>query len=90
MMYKPAREVSEDFDTSERVLVQGVIDLYIAGDEKIIVDFKNSNLKDDETLKKYEKQLKLYKMAVESADNVKIDRILLYSFKTGNVKEFKG
>ena len=89
MMYKPAREVSDDFDTDEKVLVQGVIDLYICGEKKIIVDFKNSNLKDEESLKKYEKQLKLYKMAVESADNVKIDSILLYSFKTGNIKEFK-
>lgn len=89
MMYKPAREVSGDFDSDEKVLVQGVIDLFIDGDEKIIVDFKNSLLKDENSLEKYEKQLNLYRIAVESAISAKIDKLLLYSFKTGEVKNVR-
>lgn len=82
MMYKSAREISDAFDTEDKVLVQGIVDLYIDGEEKIIVDFKYSSLKDADMMKKYKKQLYLYKTAIESADCVKIDKILLYSFKT--------
>ena len=91
MMYQPANKVRDDFVTDEKVLVQGVIDLFIDGDEKIIVDFKHSALRDEETLKKYQKQLNLYKLAVERAINAKVDKILLYSFNTGktiNAEDF--
>ena len=63
--------------------MQGVIDLFINDEQKIIVDFKNSLLKDEESIKKYKKQLYLYKSAVESVIGAKIDRVVLYSFKTG-------
>lgn len=89
MMYAPANEVHDDFEATDEVLVQGVIDLFINGDKKIIVDFKNSNLGNKETVKKYKKQLKLYKMAVESAIDAKVDRIVLYSFKTGEPIDIK-
>lgn len=88
MMYKSARDVSDGFQTDDKVLVQGVIDLFIDGDEKIIVDFKYSMLNDKDMLIKYKKQLELYKKAVESTFSVKIDKIMLYSFKTGNTVEF--
>ncbi len=83
MMYKKASEVSDGFTSDDKVLVQGVIDLFINGDKKIIVDFKTSSLNDEKTVEKYKKQLYLYKSAVESATNAKIDEILLYSFATG-------
>ncbi len=83
MMYKKASEVSDDFTSDDRVLVQGVIDLFIDDEKKIIVDFKTSSLKDEKTLEKYKKQLYLYKSAVESAINAKVDEIALYSFATG-------
>ena len=83
MMYKPANEVSDDFSSNDRVLVQGVADLFINDEEKIILDFKNSALKDEESLEKYKKQLYLYKSAIESAIGAKIDKLALYSFKTG-------
>lgn len=83
MMYKPANEVIEGVDAKDKVLVQGVVDLFINGKQKIIVDFKNSYLNRDESLQKYKKQLYLYKKAIESAVNDKIDRVVLYSFKTG-------
>lgn len=83
MMYKKASDVSDDFSSDDRVLVQGVIDLFINDEKKIIVDFKTSSLKDEKTVEKYKKQLYLYKSAVESAIGAKIDEILLYSFATG-------
>lgn len=87
MMYKSAREISDAFDTDDKVLVQGIVDLFIDGEKKLIVDFKYSALKDVEMMKKYKKQLYLYKTAIESADCVKIDKVLLYSFKTKKIIE---
>ncbi len=89
MMYVPANEVIDGVSSCDKVLVQGVIDLIILGEQKIIVDFKNSRLKDADMLKKYEKQLKLYKRAAETAIGAKIDKTLLYSFKTGETYEIK-
>lgn len=83
MMYKKASDVSSEFSSDDRVLVQGVIDLFINDEKKIIVDFKTSALKDEKTVEKYKKQLYLYKSAVESAIGAKVDEILLYSFATG-------
>lgn len=82
IMYVAASEVGQG-ESSDKVLVQGVIDLLIDGKERIIVDFKNSLLNNAEALEKYKKQLKLYKKAVESSFLGKVDKILLYSFKTG-------
>ena len=85
MMYLPAEEVGQCGD--DKVLVQGVIDLLIDGRERVIVDFKNSYLRSEEALEKYKKQLNLYKKAVESSFFGKVDKILLYSFKTGRTIE---
>lgn len=86
MMYKPAKDLSSDaeFDTDDRVLVQGVVDLFIDGDdgEKIIVDFKHSNLTDPKQRQKYKRQLNLYKMAIEGKHGIKVDKTILYSFIT--------
>ena len=81
-MYVPAREVGRGTG-DDKVLVQGVVDLLIDGEKKTIVDFKNSALRSAEAMQKYKKQLNLYKKAAESAFFGKIDRLVLYSFKTG-------
>lgn len=83
MMYVPAKDVLPDCEVSERVLVQGVIDLLITGESTILVDYKYSALRNDEAKEKYKKQLNLYKMAAETAFCKKIDRIILLSLKTG-------
>lgn len=82
VMYVPAREVGRGTG-DDKVLVQGVVDLLIDGEKKTIVDFKNSALRSAEAMQKYKKQLNLYKKAAESAFFGKIDRLVLYSFKTG-------
>lgn len=86
MMYLPA-ERAGGAACGDKVLVQGVIDLIIDGPEKIIVDFKNSYLSNAEALEKYKRQLKLYKTAVESSFLPKVDRTVLYSFKTGAITD---
>lgn len=69
-------------DPSDDILVQGTPDVVFFGKENVICDFKYSGLPDDKLAQKYKNQLKLYKLAVEKAYNVKIDRLLLYSFKS--------
>ena len=86
LMYLPASEVGCE-GSADKVLVQGVIDLLIDGKERVIVDFKNSYLRSAEALEKYKKQLELYKKAVESSFLGKVDKIVLYSFKTGETLE---
>ncbi|MDE7373547.1 MAG: PD-(D/E)XK nuclease family protein, partial [Clostridia bacterium] len=79
MMYKPASELGARFTTDDKVLVQGVIDLFINGDKKVLVDFKYSRLDDEKLAEKYKTQLYLYKTAIESAISAKIDRVVIYS-----------
>lgn len=76
-------------DSSDDILVQGTIDLAFFGEENVIVDFKYSGLSDEKLAKKYARQLKTYKIAVMKAYDVKIDKILLYSFKTGHFIDIK-
>lgn len=71
-------------DSSDDILVQGTIDLAFFGEENVIVDFKYSGLSDEKLAEKYARQLKTYKIAVMKAYDVKVDKILLYSFKTGH------
>lgn len=86
LMTMTARDAGQG-DSDDKVVVQGVIDLVIDGDERILVDFKNSALRSAEAMEKYKKQLKLYKKAVETALLAKVDRTLLYSFKLGKFVE---
>ncbi|MGN1227758.1 MAG: UvrD-helicase domain-containing protein [Christensenellales bacterium] len=68
----------------EKVLVQGVIDLLIKkkNGQVIIVDYKNTSIKDDVVLKeKYAKQLFLYKYATKLVLNCNEVKTYLYSIK---------
>ncbi len=73
---------NEDID--EKVLVQGIIDLfYITEDNKIIlIDYKTDYVPEgkEETLKeKYKEQLDLYKIAIEEMMKEKVDNVYIYS-----------
>lgn len=83
MMYVPARDVIDGSESDDKVLVQGVIDLLVRGKENVIIDFKYSAFRTDESKEKYKKQLYLYKMAYERAFREKIDKVVLLSLKTG-------
>ncbi len=83
MIYVPAKEVIDGSKAEDKVLVQGVIDLLIFGEKKMIVDYKYSAFRTQKSKDKYKKQLYLYKLAYERAFREKIDKVVLLSLKTG-------
>lgn len=75
---------SEIFDEAkdEKILVQGIIDLYgVTNEENIIlIDYKTDFVNDGDLLvKKYINQLKIYKDALEKALNKKVTEVYIYS-----------
>ena len=79
----PAKEIYKE-NVEEKVLVQGIIDLYYITkeDELILVDFKTDYVpNNDEKIlaNKYNLQLKLYKKALESATGKQVNKTFIYS-----------
>ena len=78
-----AKEIYKQ-DLEEKVLVQGVIDLYYINSigELVLVDFKTDyveNRDENILIDKYRVQLDLYKQALRKALNREIDRVYIYS-----------
>lgn len=78
-----AKEVFEEAN-DEFILVQGIIDLYaILDDGKIVlIDYKTDfveNGNEQLLVEKYQKQLKMYKQALEEALNKKVEESYIYS-----------
>ena len=76
-----AKEIMKEA-TNEEILVQGIIDLYaIDQDDKIIlVDYKTDfAIEEKDLVQKYEKQLQLYKKALEEATGKKVKEMYIYS-----------
>ncbi len=85
MMYVPYNEIV-DSEINDKVLVQGVVDLIIENKDSItIIDYKFSRLNVMILKEKYLEQLALYKKAVESAFNKKVDHVFIYSIMTGEL-----
>lgn len=77
----PAKEVYQE-DVPEKILVQGIIDLYYINkeDELILVDYKTDFVKkEEELIHKYKKQLELYQKALEEALHQKVKNTFIYS-----------
>ena len=77
----PINEVY-DIDEEENILVQGIIDLYYINeeDELVLVDYKTDYVTNEkELIDKYDKQLQLYKRALEASLNRKVDKVYIYS-----------
>ena len=79
----PAKEIY-DKDLTEKVLVQGIIDLYYIDkdDNLILVDYKTDyveNGNEIELVNRYKNQLELYKSALEKALNKKVYKMYIYS-----------
>jgi ATP-dependent helicase/nuclease subunit A len=72
-----------DFEgTGEKVLVQGVIDLYFVDKDGdlILVDYKTDHNVDERTLKeRYTNQLNMYKIAIEKSTQKKVAQKFIYS-----------
>ncbi len=78
------KNTNKSKNIEENILVQGIIDLYYINekDELVLVDYKTDYVeigKEKELLEKYQKQLDLYKKALESALNRKVNKIYIYS-----------
>ena len=71
--------------TTEKVILQGIIDAFIMEEEGIIlVDYKTDRVKDGEELRnRYQKQIELYSEALEQILGKKVRRRVLYSFSLG-------
>ena len=80
----------EVMDTSveDKILVQGAVDLIIAGNELIVVDFKKSNQKTSVLKDRYRKQLELYSLAVSEALGRKVDRLVIYVIGRDEIIDF--
>ncbi len=82
----PAKEIYKK-DVEEKILVQGIIDLYYidGNDNLVLLDYKTDYLENgaEELIQKYDNQLQLYKKALEDALNRKVDKIYIYSTYLG-------
>ncbi len=78
----PANEIY-DVNIEEKILVQGVVDLYYIdeNDNVILVDYKTDYVKKDEKelIEKYQKQLSIYKQAIEEALQKEVYKTYIYS-----------
>lgn len=78
-----SNEIYND-ESDEDILVQGIIDLYYINqnDEVILVDYKTDYVEkgnEIELVKKYSKQLEIYKRALEQGLNKKVKKSMIYS-----------
>lgn len=81
----PVNELYENVPkTNDKILVQGIIDLYYIdkNDKIVLVDYKTDYIREGEEnklIEKYKKQLELYKNALEKSLNKKVDITIIYS-----------
>ena len=73
-----------DENTKERILIQGIIDLYYINqnNEIVLVDYKTDYVEknnEQELIEKYKPQLKIYKKAIEEALNKNVEKVYIYS-----------
>ena len=80
-----ASRLSEEFPDEEKVLIQGIIDVYFIEDGKIVLlDYKTDAVKTGEELKKrYQTQIDYYTEALEKITGLKVKEKILYSFALG-------
>ena len=81
----PAKEIYNK-ELDEKIVVQGIVDLYYinSNNELVLLDYKTDYVQSEEELvQKYNSQLELYKKALESSLNRKVDKIYIYSTYLG-------
>ena len=96
--YAPAKLVVEKEKTlsvaekealeSDRVLIQGVMDLIIEGEENIILDYKVSGASEEVLRERYRTQLDLYAKAYEEMTGKKVHKKALFVLNRGEIIEF--
>lgn len=89
VMGEKAKEVLEDSDSEEMVLIQGIIDVFFEEDgEMVLLDYKTDRIKEEKELAdRYRAQIELYRDAIERATGKPVKEQLLYSFCLNQVVE---
>jgi len=77
-----ANEVREGFPSDERILVQGVIDVYFEENGKLVLmDYKTDRVdSEEELIARYKTQLDYYSQALSRLENKDVAEIYIYSF----------
>ena len=81
---QPFHKSITDENTKEKILIQGIIDLYYINqnNEIVLVDYKTDYVEtnnEQELIEKYNPQLKIYKKAIEEALNRNVEKVYIYS-----------
>lgn len=76
-------------DNNTKVIVQGVIDLVVVREDGVyLIDFKtNRGVSEEDLIKNYTLQLKLYEHAFNEGTNMRVTHKYLYSFYLGKLIE---
>lgn len=77
-----AKRLKPEFPEDEKVLIQGIIDVFFEEDgEIVLLDYKTDSVPDMESLwNRYRVQLEYYQEALERLTGKKVKEMLLYSF----------
>ncbi|MBO4988080.1 MAG: helicase-exonuclease AddAB subunit AddA [Lachnospiraceae bacterium] len=86
-----AKDLSEEFPEEEKVLIQGIIDVYFIEDNEIVLlDYKTDVVNSGEELvQRYKTQLDYYRKALENINGRKVKERLLYAFRLEETVEVK-
>ena len=80
-LFVPMNEIV-DTTIEDKILVQGTFDLFIprseTNKESILIDYKYSGASEKDIANTYNKQLKLYKKAIESCYLEPVDKMYIY------------
>lgn len=81
----PAKEVKQEWDSDEMILIQGIIDAYFEEEGQIVLlDYKTDRVDDGRKLvKKYREQLCYYQRALEQVTGKKVKEKIIYSVTLG-------
>ena len=81
----PANELYEGLNTSELVLVQGIIDTFFEEEGQLVIfDYKSDYLNDPSIfVNRYETQLRYYRRALEQITGKKVKEMIIYSLHLG-------
>ena len=73
--------------TDAEILVQGIVDLIaVNGNDAILIDYKLSKIANEEDIiKKYRRQLWLYKTAIENSLNLTVNETYLVNILQGKI-----
>ncbi|WP_035773265.1 helicase-exonuclease AddAB subunit AddA [Butyrivibrio sp. VCD2006] len=85
MMGIKANKVNSEFPESERVLIQGIIDVWFEEDDGLVLlDYKTDKVrKGSELVDRYSVQLDYYQEALERITHKKVKERIIYSFTLG-------